>query len=135
MQPFDIFQQFATDDNAEVNGVWFKGSGDAEFLIARAQNRRYQRALAKKLEENEHLLKAQTDEADQRSEVVMAEIYADSILLGWRGSVAYKGKVVEYSRAQAVELLTHKEFRKWVARKSEDVDAYRAKLEVEQGNA
>ena len=129
----DIFKQFATDDNAEVNGAWQKGPGDSEFLIARANNRKYQKALAKAIEENQDLLKSESEAADARSEEIMATVYAETILLGWRGKVEYKESPIAYSKENAVKLLLHKEFRKWVAKKSEDLDAYRAKQETEQG--
>jgi hypothetical protein len=131
----DLFTQFATDDNLEINGAWHK-HGSGRFLIARAQNRKYQRLLAKRIEENQDVLNAGTDEADVRSEQIMAEIYAETILLGWDGEHSYnKQPLGEYTREKAVKLLLHKEFRKWVNKRADDLDAYRAKTETAQGNA
>jgi hypothetical protein len=130
----DMFKSFATDDNLEVNGAWHKGTGNTEWLIARAQNRKYQRLLAKTIEENQELLESKTDESDARSEEIMAEIYAETILLGWKGDVEYNKEKLEYSKANAKKLCLMKEFRRWVAKKSDDLDAYRAKVEAEQGN-
>lgn len=131
----DLFKSYATDETAEVNGVWQKGSGNSEFLVARAGNRKYQRLVAKMIEDNQDVLESKTDEADIRSEEIMATIYAETILLGWRGDVKAKGVDLPYTRENAIAMLKLKEFRKWVQKRSDDLDAYRAKIEGEQGNA
>lgn len=127
----DIFKQFATDENSELNGVWVP-AGDAEFLVARSGNREYGRELNRLVEQNRVLLDSKTDESDKTSESILVKVTAKTILLGWRGNVEYKGKKLDYSVENAEMLLAHKDFRRQVATWAEDLSLFRAKLEEEQ---
>lgn len=126
----DIFTSYATDEKAEVDGSWQK-LGDTEFLIARANNRNYVRALTAAVEKHQLDLDRQDTKADKLSDDIMAGVMADTILLGW-GEVKYKGNVLPYNKENAKLVLQHKDFRREVARLAENMDAYRAKMEAEQ---
>jgi hypothetical protein len=126
----DIFNTFATDDSLETNGVWQK-LGDAEFLIARANNRAYARMLGRAVEQNSMVLDGENDESAKLSESVMAEVFAKTILLDWK-NVSYQGKPFPYSEENARKALQHRDFRREIARLSEGIEAYRAKVEEKQ---
>jgi predicted glycosyl hydrolase (DUF1957 family) len=126
----DIFNTYATDEIAETQGAWQK-IGGGEFLIARANNRRFARALSTAVERNQAALQGRSDEADQLSDELMIEVLTDTILLDWK-NVTYKGEAFPYTRENARLALQHRDFRREVVRLAEGIDAYRAKVEGEQ---
>lgn len=131
---FDIFAKFATDESLETGGVW-KDIGDgARLLIARAGNKEYGKQLQAAVEKHDAVLKLRNDEADKKSDEIMAEVAANTLLLGWEG-VSYRGKPLEYSKANAKLVLKHKDFRQLVMDLANDREAYLMKLEEEQGEA
>lgn len=129
----DIFTNFATDEVAENSGVWRNIGGGASLLIARNGNRRYSDLITRRVAEHRETLDLKNDVANAKSDEILADVIGGTILLGWKG-VAYKGKDLGYSVENARMLLKHKDFRGLVIRLSEEVDAYRAKLEDDQGN-
>ena len=130
----DIFTEFATDEYLENSGAWHTVNGGARLLVARAGNRQYAKALTAAVERDRKILDAEDDAADARSETIMVDVLADTVLLGWEG-VAFKGEELSYSAANARKLLKIRDFRRLVTQLSEDSAAYKAKLEVVQGEA
>lgn len=139
----DIFSQYATDESLENNGTWRDIGGGTELLIARIGNDKYVKHLNKLVEQNKKLLDSGTDEADAKSNEIMVEVLANTILLGWRSKVGeqyqdtvlFKKKAVTYSVKQAKEMLMVKDFRRRVAQLGDEFEAYRLKEEVAQGEA
>lgn len=139
----DIFAQFATDETLENNGTWFEVGGGTSFLIGRAGNRKYGKVLTKEVERNRKVLDLADEVADKKSEEIMIGVMAESILLGWKTvaddvespTALFKGEVLEYSVENAKRFLAVKDFRKWVAEKADDTEAFRIKQEIEQGEA
>ncbi len=136
----DIFNDFATNEDAENNGTWFP-YGDAELLVARGGNRYYERLMMKLYNENRVVLEGfdtEDDEkikaADQASDKIMIEVMARTILKGWRGNFKYKGQDLEYSVDNARLVLQHRAFRVKVGEFADDAAAFELKKEVEQGN-
>lgn len=130
----DIFAKYATDTNAELNGTWRDIEGGARLLIARMNNNRYGKLLGKLFKVHQQVLESDTDQADEVSDKVMIEVVAKTILLGWSG-LSYKGVPIEYSVENAEKLLAHAQFRQLVMSLANEVEAYRAKVEEEQGEA
>lgn len=117
---------FDTDQEAEVKGKWVDAGDGAQWLIARAQNERYNRALHAELQKNRALI----DQDDYNSIEVQKEItkklYAKYCLLGWKGMTKVardeNGEIVRdndgnpvreevpYSQELALELLRKKDF-------------------------
>lgn len=129
----DIFEQYATDDVAENQGVWVP-HGDAKFLVARSGNRAYGKELSKLVEQNKVLLDKGDEAADKLSEKLMIEVLAKTVLLGWEG-VGFKGQPLEYTTENAAMLLAVKDFRRKVAEWSDNLTLFKAKLvEEQEGN-
>lgn len=127
----DLFNEFATNPEAEENGVWQEFAPGTKFLIARSTNKHYSRALTKAFEKNKATLSRTSDASEAMSEDIMIGVIARTILLDWQG-VTYKGvKDYSYSFENARELLSHKDFRRWVMSKAEDLDSYKAVQEAE----
>jgi len=129
----DIFTNFATDEEAENGGAWRSIGSGASLLIARSGNKRYSRLLTEQVAQHRETLDLKNEVADAKSDEILIDVIAKTILLDWKG-VSYKGKDMPYSLDAAKTLLKHGDFRALVIRLSESADAYRAKLENEQGN-
>lgn len=133
----DLFAAFATDTSAEEKGTptTIPGAGDTLFVVARAGNPDYARKLQRLVKQNRTLLDSKGKLADQKSEEIIIEVMATTILLGWDKPVNYQGKPLEYSVANAKTLLAHKDFRAAVSKVAEDFDTFRAVKEAEdEGN-
>lgn len=128
----DVYQDFATDEDKEVNGVWKEVSAGAEALIARSGNKKYARMLAAKVEEHQRVLDLKNEAADTLSDKIMVEVMAETILLGFRGDWKFKGVPQTYSSTSAKLFLTVKDFRHLIGKLSNDFDAYRVKQEEAQ---
>ena len=130
---FDIFTEFATDENLENNGTWFPIGKDSRLLIARAGNRAYNRALTAAVEKNRLALDLEDDNAERVSDQIKIDVMAETILLGWE-KLSFKGKPIEYTIANAKKLLAVKDFRMMVGRLADNVSAFKFKEEAVQGN-
>lgn len=125
----DIFSTYAVDEDKELNGTW-RTIGDSKFKVARSNNENYVKLLAKKVEENREVLERGDEEARSLDRKIIIDIMAEAILLDWQ-NVTYKGAGMPYSKDNAKELLAHREFRREIARMSDEFSAYKAKLEEE----
>ena len=100
--------------------------GDVEFLIARSGNPKFRRRLSYLYEKNRRLLDGKGEAAEAKSNEIMAAVMAETILLGWKGKVAFEGKLVgEYNRATAEKMLAQPLFREWVSKQAEDQSLYK----------
>lgn len=118
------FNQFATDEKAEIEGRWFP-IGDSQVLIARTGNPKYRDLVRKKLRSYVTSLKmGMLDENVQES--VMVEIIARTILLDWKGFTK-GGEPYAYTVAAAQEMLgKFKDFREFVVTNADDMQNYKA---------
>lgn len=126
----DISRQFGTDQTRELEGVWQDLDDTTSLLIGRAGNKRYAKMLSGLFDKNKRLLDTKSDAAEAKSEAIMIDVLASTVLLGWKG-IEEDGKPLEYSLANAKRLLAIKDFRRAVAGFAEDIDAYKAQAEVE----
>jgi hypothetical protein len=131
----DVFQQYATDEKKEVEGVWVDlNDKGARVLVARAGNKKYARLFSREYEKHQRALESKTDEADALSDKLVVEIMAEAILLNWEG-LSFKGQSLPYSKENARKLLGVKDFRTHISKVSNDFDAYRVAQEQAAGNA
>lgn len=126
----DIFNTFATDTAAEVEGVEIEFSG-TNFLIARAGNPKYSRMLSKLVDKNQKALNLKNEAADALSDKILIDVIATTILLGW-DDLTFKSENLPYSLENAKMILGFKDFRREIARMSEDVDNYKVVKEDEE---
>lgn len=130
----DIFAQFATDESLENNGTWFPLAEGTRVLVARSDNRAYAKLLTKLVEQGRKSLDLGGEVADKKSDEIMVEVMAKTILLGWEG-VSFKGVDLEYSVETAMQVLSIRDFRKRIAQFADDTTAFKMKVEEEQGKA
>jgi len=122
----DIFKQYATDPQAEQDGREFPFGEGVYLCIARANNARYTHMLNARFQQFKHELdKKNTPEeiaaGRARSDKIMAEVMAHTVLLGWRGPLGFKGQLVgDYSVQKAQDLLQYPEFQNAVAAKASE---------------
>lgn len=130
----DVFNTYATDEQAEIEGRWHKIGGKSRVLVARTGNANYVKEFRKLLERHEADLGTGSDEADKLSEEILVEVMAKTILLGWEG-LEFQGQPVEYSVEMAKTLLRVKDFRKRVSAIADSLENFRIRTEEAQGNA
>ena len=139
----DLFDEYATDETLELDGAWVEIGKGRELLIARSGNRAYAKLLQKTVDKASKVLDMGDDVADAKSDEIMVEVIATTILRGWRTkvdkayvpTVNFKGEAVTYSVAQAKKMVAVKDFRRLVMKHAEDMEAYKLKKETEQGEA
>lgn len=101
-----IYSKFRTDSALEAqDGIELNYGDEVAIKIHRAggANQKYAKALRAKLANNRRALDEQLSEESARRN--LAEIYADSILIGWRGITDEDGKALEFNRANVVKVL------------------------------
>ena len=129
----DLFAAFSTDTAKEEAGTLtpLPECGDTKWLIARAGNKNYNRVLASLYKRNRAALEAKGDEAEAKSNELLAEVFAKTILLGWEGTIMFKGKKEAYSEGVAKQLLLLKDFRAKVEAVSQDFSSFKTVQEEE----
>lgn len=126
----DIFASFATNEDLEKNGARVDLGQGASIRVARSNSRAYSKLLAKLVEQNKAVLDKGDDTADAKSDEIMVEVMAQTLLKGWDG-LKYKGKTLPYSLENARLVLNHKDFRRVVAQHSDNFENFRAQAEAE----
>lgn len=122
----DLAKQFATDPKKEQEGVWLSVGEDASLLIARKGNKRYNEKMRRVNDERavQRRVALDTLSEDEGAEI-MAEILAETVLLGWKG-IEDEGVEVPYSVAAAKErLIKYKDFRKLVEELADETALFR----------
>lgn len=99
--PYDLF---STDSKKETSGVEVD-YGDFQITIARASaaNRKYQKTLAAKTKPIRRALAA--GKADPKRVVaIMREVFAESVVLGWKGVKGKDGKNLPFNVKNCIQL-------------------------------
>jgi hypothetical protein len=129
----DIFAQFATDPNLELEGVWVDiGPADKDgkvprLKIARSGNKRHGRIISQQYEASKSLLELKNDASDAKGEEITIDAMAKAILLDWQ-NLSYKGVPVKdgWNYEQAKTFLAHRDFRDLVNKHSNEFKLYQA---------
>jgi len=122
------------DRKKESEGVKVFLDDTTWLLVARIDNPRYREAAMKLSLQQRRAIQSGRLSAEKQQEI-MADIYADAILLGWDG-LTENGAPVEYSKANAKRLLM--EYRGiWdaVDQASRDDALFAAEWEQDSGNS
>lgn len=123
----DLFNDFATDAAAERNGVWEAYNEEVSFLIARSNNPDYNKLITRLAKQHKAILDSKTDAAQAKSDELMVETMAKTVLLGWKGEFNFQGAPMgEYSIEKAKKLLAVKDFRLWVGAIADDHARFKA---------
>jgi len=130
----DFNEAFELDQKLVQEGRWFPVGEGAHCKIARTGNPKYKELLRAKLGIYEQSLSQKLLD-DDTADTVLIEVMAKTILLDWKGFTD-QGKEVKYSVTAAIEYMSKfEEFRSFVARNADNMQAYKAKAsEVDRGN-
>lgn len=129
----DVFNSYATDEVAEVEGRWFPLDKKTKVLVARTGNSNYLKAIRQRMKDAQIDTEDQSDDNEKLVSELVVETMAETILLGWKG-LMFKGEDMPYSKANAVKMLSVKGFRTRISSISDKLDSFRIKEEKEQGN-
>jgi hypothetical protein len=123
----DLFSAFAVDTNQEQEGTLTQlpNAGDTKFRIAREGNKAYSKLLQKLVKMNRAVLDSKGAAAEAKSDEILIEVMAKTILIGWEGEITYQGKKLAYSVEAAKTLLAHKDFRAVVINASSDMEKFK----------
>lgn len=133
----DLFKEYATDERAEEDGTEIP-NGEQVYLIARSNNRNYAKMLTKLVNKHQRVLDQKDKAADQKSDEIMIEVIANTILKGWKHPMVVErgGEPVPYSIENAKKALKLKDFRTDVMKMADDREAFRLKeLEEQEKNS
>lgn len=93
------------DEERAKNGIWVPFMQGAEFLIGRAGSAAYNKQISNAWKEHETALQADTPEAEELGQKMVAEAVANHELLDWRGVADEEGNELPYSKEKAIEYL------------------------------
>ncbi len=117
----DIFYAFSTDNEAAEAGRDFPLGGGVSLRIAKLGNK----AFVRKRQDLVAEAAAEGDMTDEVSDKLLTSCMAHTVLVGWSGPLAFKGRTLEYSPESAELLLGVPEFRDLVLEVSGNPDNFR----------
>jgi hypothetical protein len=103
-----FYKQFSTDSNLESKaGVVLDYGAAGKITIHRAggSNKKFGEVLTAKLKPYRRQIDAGVM-ADDVANRVLAEAYAESVIIGWEGVTDAEGNDLEFNRRNVVQLLT-----------------------------
>lgn len=113
-----LFELFETDEDLEVTGVQLDYDG-TYITIARAggANTKFEKVFAEIARKHKFKISNDLMTSDEQLRI-MAEVYADTVVLGWGSDEFGKGKIkgpdgkpLEFTRDNVVAVLTHPKLR------------------------
>lgn len=127
----DFYTQFATDEKAEVEGVWVPVNPKARIKVARLGNPRHRECVRRKTALYK-MAGSATTIPDEVWAQISREAVAETILVDWDGEgVTRDGKPVPYSKEEALKLIcARKDFYQLVITLAENMDTFRVNGEA-----
>ncbi|MCP4377728.1 MAG: hypothetical protein GY794_16320 [bacterium] len=121
----NILDQFSTDKELELNGVWVEIGDGTTLCVARLYNDRYSEALRGAMKPH----KRQVMDNESSLEI-MIDVEARTVLIGWEGVTetdsASAKTGVAYSIEKAKEYLHVRDFRKLVLEIAGSMETYKS---------
>lgn len=116
----------AVDPKAQEEGVWVQYDKDTSFLIAREDNPKYLKKLAKELEPY-RTPDGSFNVPEGEDDRMLDRVYAETILLGWKG-LTHNGKALKYSVEESFKIFNEPSLvilRKWILTKAKTASLFR----------
>ncbi len=127
----DFDKRYATDKQAEQDGVEVRLDDGCTILVARANNRKFKSEMRRLMKPYQNQERRGTFDADLRDDLTRQAV-AKFVLLGWKG-IELDGKLVKYSPEKAEELMKRSEdFENDVIDAATMMETFRA-IELEEG--
>ncbi len=121
----NLYKQFKTREQAELDGVWVQISPTARLKIARSNNPRHQASIKRLSHPYLKPGMRSTDIPDDTWEQITREAAAETILVDWDGIVDVTEQPLPYSKAEAMKVLALKDFAEVVFRIANSMEHYR----------
>lgn len=134
----NLYEQFGTDAGLEKNGVKIP-IGDMVFTLKHSGGAN--KAFAKALEEKSRPFRlGRTGEiiiSDDQADRMMYEIYADHIVVDWKGVKGPDGKDLPFSRENCIKVFTDlPKFFLVIKQQAESISNFQNKqIEADSGNS
>jgi len=109
-----LFKQFATDSKKEIDGIevkFYEAENDdgsiPTFIVSRMgkSNKRYAKALEQATRPHRRQIALETF-SNEKGEEIILNVFAETVVIGWSNVLDRNGIVIEYSKENAVKLLT-----------------------------
>lgn len=103
-----LYKQFKNDDDMEIHqGIDLDYGGGPVITVRRAggANKAYGAVLSAKMRPYERQIQAGNLDDDTASRL-LSEVYAEAVILGWKGVAGDKGQVLSFSKENVVRVLT-----------------------------
>lgn len=126
--------ELMTDPKAEVEGVWCPLGNGARIKVARVNNDQYTKELRRKFKSNKAVLEQDDDFANEKSEEIMIEVFAKTILKDVEGITINGKDIGKYSPETGITLLRVKDFREKVKHYADNFDIFKKKEDEEAKN-
>ena len=127
-----IYKRFKTDADLEAkSGIELDYGDGVKIRVLRAggSNLAFQKALREALIKHGRRLSAMSDDESVRG---MAEIYADTVIVGWEGISDENDEPLPFSKANVVKVLTElPELFRDIQSAAQSVDLFRAERRAE----
>ncbi len=112
----NLYELLETDSNAEEEGIWVEISDGVRIKIASTDSKRYREKVIQLLKPYRKILQAGGRIPDNKQEQIAIDSIVDGLLLDWDGVTDRKGKVLDFSRDNALKVVTElKKFRELIA--------------------
>lgn len=100
------YKMFKTDEVLETKGI-VQDFGDFKITIARAggANKKFAKASEEKFRPHRRALEAGLM-SEELTTKILAEVFADSVILGWENVTDENGQPMEFTRENVIKLLT-----------------------------
>lgn len=100
-----LYETFGTEKSYEQEGIRLQ-FGDSFIRVKRAggSNNEFQKLLMKRMSPHKALLKNNLMPEEQAASI-LAEVYADSVIIGWENVTGPDGKPMEFTRENVIKLL------------------------------
>lgn len=101
----NLYQKFSTSKDAETAGVWVSYGDGIELKLRRAggRNTKYRDAFDTHTRKNKRRIELGSL-PDDEARTLMAQIYADSIVVDWKGVTGPDGGEIPYSSDNVVKV-------------------------------
>lgn len=127
-----IYKRFKTDSDLEAkSGIELDYGGGVKIRVLRAggTNRAFQKALRDSLIKNNRKLSAMDDDESVRG---MAEVYSETVVIGWEGITDEKDEPLPFSKENVVKVLTElPELFRDIQNAAQSTDLFRAERRAE----
>lgn len=103
----NLYKTYKADDDLEKQGITLQLGEDVSIRLARAggSNQKYGKLFGEKIKPYRRQMDNGTLD-DAVASRIMAEVYADTIVLGWSGVTDENGNHLEFTRDNCIKLFT-----------------------------